>query len=175
MTKFENSVKQIIRVNHAGEYGAQKIYNGQIRFCKNRKLKKKLERISSEEKVHFDYFNEQIIKQRVRPTLMSPLWNILGTTLGVVSSRLGEDYVNACTESVEEVIVEHYKKQINFFKSQKINNELKRKIEKFCKEENDHREDAISSKSKKNNFGLKVFKRFTKLGTKVAIEISKRV
>ena len=175
MTKFENSVKQIIRVNHAGEYGAQKIYNGQIRFCKNSKLKKKLEKISSEEKVHFDYFDEQMIKQRVRPTLMSPLWNILGTTLGVVSSRLGEDYVNACTESVEEVIVEHYKKQINFFKNKKINNELKRKIEKFCKEEDDHREDAISSKSKKNNFGLRVFKRFTKLGTKVAIEISKRV
>ena len=175
MKKFENSVKQIIRVNHAGEYGAQKIYNGQIKFCKNSKLKKKLERISSEEKVHFDYFDEQIIKQRVRPTLMSPLWNILGTTLGVMSSRLGEDYVNACTESVEEVIVEHYKKQINFFKSQKINNELKRKIEKFCKEEDDHREDAISSKSKKNNFGLRVFKRFTKLGTKVAIEVSKRV
>ena len=175
MTKFENSVKQIIRVNHAGEYGAQKIYNGQIRFCKNSKLKKKLEKISSEEKVHFDYFDEQMIKQRVRPTLMSPLWNILGTTLGVVSSRLGEDYVNACTESVEEVIVEHYKKQINFFKNKKINNELKRKIEKFCKEEDDHREDAISSKLKKNNFGLRVFKRFTKLGTKVAIEISKRV
>ena len=175
MTKLENSVKQIIRVNHAGEYGAQKIYNGQINFCKNSKLKKKLERISSEEKVHFDYFDEQIIKQRVRPTFMSPLWNILGTTLGVVSSRLGEDYVNACTESVEEVIVEHYKKQINFLKSQNINNELKRKIEKFCKEEDDHREDAISSKSKKNNFGLRVFKRFTKLGTKVAIEISKRV
>ena len=175
MTKLESSLKQIIRVNHAGEYGAQKIYNGQIKFCKNSKLKKKLERISSEEKVHFDYFDEQIIKQRVRPTLMSPLWNILGTTLGVVSSRLGEDYVNACTESVEEVIVEHYKKQINFLKSQKINNELRRKIEKFCKEEDDHREDAISSKSKKNNFGLKVFKRFTKLGTKVAIEVSKRV
>ena len=104
---------------------------------------------------------------------MSPLWNILGTTLGVVSSRLGEDYVNACTESVEEVIVEHYNKQINFFKSQKINNELKRKIEKFCKEEDDHREDAINSKSKKDSFGLRVFKRFTKLGTKAAIEISK--
>ena len=175
MTKFENSVKQIIRVNHAGEYGAQKIYNGQIKFCKNSKLKKKLERISSEEKVHFDYFDEQIIKQRVRPTLMSPLWNILGTTLGVVSSRLGEDYVNACTESVEEIIVDHYKKQIAFLNNKKINNDLKKKIERFCKQEDAHREDAINSKSKKDSLGLRVFKRFTKLGTKAAIEISKRV
>ena len=62
-----------------------------------------------------------------------------------------------------------------FKKSQKINNELKRKIEKFCKEEDDHKEDAINSKSKKDSFGLRVFKRFTKLGTKAAIEISKRV
>ena len=106
---------------------------------------------------------------------MSPLWNILGTTIGVVSSRLGEDYVNACTESVEEIIVEHYKKQINFLNNKKINNELKKKIEKFCKEEDDHKEDAINSKSKKDSFGLRVFKRFTKLGTKAAIEISKRV
>ena len=106
---------------------------------------------------------------------MSPLWNILGTTLGVVSSRLGEDYVNACTESVEEVIVEHYKKQINFLKSQKINNELKRKIEKFCKEEDKHKEDAINSKPKSESMGLKVFKRFAKIGTRAAIEISKRV
>ena len=88
---------------------------------------------------------------------MSPLWNILGTTLGVVSSRLGEDYVNACTESVEEVIVEHYKKQINFFKNQKINNELKRKIEKFCKEEDHHKEDAINSKPKKGKFWFEGF------------------
>ena len=175
MTKFENSVKQIIRVNHAGEYGAQKIYNGQIRFCKNSKLKKKLEKISSEEKIHFDYFDEQIIKQRVRPTLMSPLWNILGTTLGVVSSRLGEDYVNACTESVEEVIVDHYKKQINFFKNQKVNNELKRKIEKFCKEEDTHRKDALNLGKGRENLGLKLFKRLTKFGTKAAIEISKRI
>ena len=106
---------------------------------------------------------------------MSPLWNILGTTLGIVSSRLGEDYVNACTESVEEVIVEHYKKQINFLKSQKINNELKRKIEKFCKEEDNHKKDAIDSKPKNESMGLKVFKRFTKIGTRAAIEISKRV
>ena len=175
MTKLENSLKQFIRVNHAGEYGAQKIYKGQIKFCKNSKLKKKLLRISNEEKVHFDYFNEQILKHRVRPTLMSPFWSILGTTLGVLSSRLGEEYVNACTESVEEVIVEHYKKQINFLKSKKINNELKRKIEKFCKEENDHREDAVNSKLKDETFALKVFKSLTKLGTKTAIEISKRV
>ena len=128
MTKLDKSIRQIIRVNHAGEFGAQKIYNGQIKFIKNIKLRKKIQKISEEEKIHFDYFNEQILKYRVRPSLMSPLWSLLGNTIGAVSSRLGEDYVNACTESVEEIIVDHYKKQIAFLNNKKLNNELKKKL-----------------------------------------------
>ena len=128
MTKLDKSIRQIIRVNHAGEFGAQKIYNGQIKFIKNIKLRKKIQKISEEEKIHFDYFNEQILKYRVRPSLMSPLWSLLGNTIGAVSSRLGEDFVNACTESVEEIIVDHYKKQIAFLNNKKLNNELKKKL-----------------------------------------------
>jgi len=175
MSKLDNSIRQIIRVNHAGEFGAQKIYNGQIRFIKNIRLKKKIQKISDQEKIHFDYFNEQILKHRVRPTLMSPLWSVLGNTIGAISSRLGEDYVNACTESVEEIIVDHYKKQINFLNNKKINNDLKKKIEKFCKEEDAHREDALNSGKGREKLGLRLFKRLTKFGTKAAIEISKRI
>ena len=175
MTKLEKSIRQIIRVNHAGEFGAQKIYNGQIKFIKNIKLRKKIQKISEEEKIHFDYFNEQILKYRVRPSLMSPLWSLLGNTIGAVSSRLGEDYVNACTESVEEIIVDHYKKQIAFLNNKKLNNELKKKIEKFCKEEDAHRKDASGYAIEKDKFALKIFKRLTKFGTKAAIEISKRI
>ena len=76
-----------------------------LSLLKIKKLRKKIQKISEEEKIHFDYFNEQILKYRVRPSLMSPLWSLLGNTIGAVSSRLGEDYVNACTESVEEIIV----------------------------------------------------------------------
>ena len=175
MSKLEKSIRQIIRVNHAGEFGAQKIYNSQIRFTKNIRLKKKIQKISDEEKIHFDYFNEQILKHRVRPTLMSPLWSVLGNTIGAISSRLGEDYVNACTESVEEIIVDHYKKQIAFLNNKKINNALKKKIEIFCKEEDAHRQDASNSRNDGEKLGLKLFKRLTKFGTKVAIEISKRI
>ena len=64
--KTKLKIEEIIRVNHAGELGAQDIYNNQIRFCKSDKLKKKLMKISSEEKVHFDFFNEEILKRRVR-------------------------------------------------------------------------------------------------------------
>ena len=106
---------------------------------------------------------------------MSPLWSVLGNTIGAISSRLGEEYVNACTESVEEIIVDHYKKQIAFLNNKKINNELKKKIEKFCKEEDAHREDALNSVTGGDNLGVKLFKKLTKFGTKAAIEISKRI
>ena len=104
---------------------------------------------------------------------MSPLWSLLGNTIGAVSSRLGEDFVNACTESVEEIIVDHYKKQIAFLNNKKLNNELKKKIEMFCKEEDAHRKDASDSAIEKDKLALKIFKRLTKFGTKAAIEISK--
>ena len=175
MKKLDQSIRQIIRVNHAGEFGAQKIYNGQIKYLKNTRLKKKLQKISKEEKIHFDYFNEQILKYRVRPTLMSPLWSFLGNTIGAISSRLGEDYVNACTESVEEIIVDHYKKQITFLNNKKLKSDLKKKIEKFCKEEDAHRKDASHSGTQRDNLAIQMFKRFTKFGTKAAIEISKRI
>tara|TARA_B100000035_G_scaffold4182_1_gene3748 strand:- start:2596 stop:3123 length:528 start_codon:yes stop_codon:yes gene_type:complete len=175
MKKLDKSIRQIVRVNHAGEFGAQKIYHGQIKYLKNIRLKKKIQKISDEEKVHFDYFNEQILKYRVRPTLMSPLWSFLGNSIGLISSRLGEDYVNACTESVEEIIVDHYKKQITFLNNKNIKNDLKKKIEKFCKEEDAHREDALNSRKGRDKLGLEIFKKLTKLGTRAAIEISKRI
>ncbi len=174
MRKLNKKIRQIIRVNHAGELGAQKIYNSQIKFSKNQKLKKKLEKIALEEKEHFDYFNAEILKNRVRPTVMTPVWNLFGTALGIISSRLGEEYVNACTESVEEVIVEHYKKQISFLEKSKTNIELKRKIKKFCDDENLHREDAVTS-GDSGSLGVHLFKKITKAGTQIAIEISKRI
>ena len=106
---------------------------------------------------------------------MSPLWSFLGNSIGLISSRLGEDYVNACTESVEEIIVDHYKKQITFLNNKNIKNDLKKKIEKFCKEEDAHREDALNSRKGRDKLGLEIFKKLTKLGTRAAIEISKRI
>ena len=75
--------------------------------------KNQLIKIAKEEKEHFDFFKE-ILEKRIRPTLMSPLWGVLGRSIGKFTSYLGETYVNACTESVEEVIVEHYKSKSNF-------------------------------------------------------------
>ena len=172
--KTKLKIEEIIRVNHAGELGAQDIYNNQIRFCKSDKLKKKLMKISSEEKVHFDFFNEEILKRRVRPTIMSPVWKLAGVAIGAVTTRLGSDYVNACTEAVEEVIVNHYKEQIKYLEKNKIDRNLKSKIVEFCKDEENHKVDAHLS-LEKERIGVKVFKRLTKGFTRVAIEISKKL
>ena len=94
--------------------------------------------------------------------------------LGVITSRLGSDYVYACTEAVEEVIVEHYQEQVEYLDKNKIEENLKNKIKKFCKEEDKHRVNADKS-IKEENFSLKLFKGFTRGVTKMAIEISKKL
>ena len=103
---IKKKIDEIIRVNHAGEYGAQRIYSGQIKFCKKEDLKKELKRIIKEEYEHYEFFNEEMINRRTRPTLLSPVWHYGGYFLGVFTSIIGEKYVHACTEAVEEVIVE---------------------------------------------------------------------
>ena len=172
--KIKKKLEEIVRVNHAGELGAQDIYNSQIKFCKDDKLKKELLKISQEEKVHYDYFESLILKKRIRPTLMSPAWKAGSFFLGVISSRLGSDYVYACTKAVEEVIVEHYQEQVEYLDKNKIEENLKNKIKKFCEDEDKHRVNADKS-IKKEDFSLKIFKGFTRGVTKMAIEISKKL
>ena len=169
----KKKIDEIIRVNHAGEYGAQVIYKSQIRFSKSNLLKKELKRISSEEKVHLEYFEQQILSNRTRPTIMQPLWKLGGTALGIVSSLLGEKYVHACTEAIESTIVEHYQQQIKYLKKNKIKNDLRKNIMKFCEEENQHK--VNSQKKNDDNKGTVLFKQITKNITKLAIKISKKL
>ena len=173
MNKNKKSIDEILRVNHAGEYGAQVIYNSQIRFSKNNLLKKELKRISSEEKIHLEYFQEQMLSNRTRPTIMQPLWKVGGTTLGFVSSLLGEKYVHACTEAIEDTIVDHYQEQVKYLKKKNLRGDLRRNILKFCEEENQHK---LSSQEKNDDkAGTFFFKLITKNITKLAIRISKKI
>lgn len=173
MKKSKKKIDEILRVNHAGEYGAQIIYNSQIRFSKNNLLKKELKKISSEEKVHLEYFQEQILKNRTRPTIMQPLWKVGGTALGLISSLLGEKYVHACTEAIESTIVDHYKEQVKYLKKENVRSDLRRKIMKFCEEENQHK---LNSQEKNDDQkGTFFFKQITKNITKLAIKISKKL
>ena len=173
-TKINRKIDEILRVNHAGEFGAQMIYQSQIKFSKNMKLKEELKKISDEEMVHFKYFDEEIIKNRTRPTVMQPVWRVGGFMLGAISSILGEKYVHACTEAVETTIVDHYNEQVDFLKKNKVRNNLRLKIQKFCKEEDNHK---MNSKKKVHSKSpsLIAFGELTRIATKTAIKISKKI
>ena len=172
-TKLQKTIDEIIRVNHAGEYGAQRIYSGQIKFCKKKELKKKLETMIAEEFEHYDYFDKTMLKKRTRPTVLSPIWHHGGYFLGAVTSLLGEKYVHACTEAVEEVIVDHYNAQIKYLERLGVEKEMLKKIKKFCADEDEHR--SFAEQSNRSDQSVNLFKGFTKNLTKLAIGLSKKI
>ena len=110
-------LEEFIRVDHAGERGAIKIYEGQLlalkTFMKNDELKAKVEEMREHEKEHAEFFDNEIKKRNIKPTKFLPLWDLLGVSLGFGSTILGNKAAMLCTASVEEVIDEHYQNQIN--------------------------------------------------------------
>ena len=172
--KKKKFLDELYRVNHAGELGAQIIYLTQMRFSNDPVLKRKLKKMAEEEKVHLDFFEKKILENRTRPTFMRSLWDAGGFALGAITSILGEKYVFACTEAVEEVIVEHYKDQIDILGKNSMEAGLKKKLKKFCDDEATHQNFA-KSKINEEEVKLKIFRKFTKTITKSAIEISKKI
>ena len=110
MKSTENKVEEFIRVDHAGERGAVKIYEGQLlalsTFIKDERLKKTIEEMKIHEKEHCDFFENEIKKRKIKPTKFLPLWDLLGVGLGFGSTILGKKAAMLCTASVEEVIDE---------------------------------------------------------------------
>lgn len=170
--KNKKILEEIIRVNQAGEYGAQQIYAGQIAFTKDNALKKILKKIANEENEHLEYFEKLALEKRVRPTLMNIFWKAGGYALGSLTAILGKNYVMACTEAVEDEIVKHYRKQLEILDNSE-EKEVKNKILKFLKDEDNHRK--TGKKSVKNDFRTIIFKSMIKEITKSAIAISKKI
>ena len=140
----KKKIEEFIRVDHAGERGAVKIYEGQLlalnTLVKDEALKKTIEEMKVHEKEHSDFFEEEIQKRKIKPTKFLPLWDLLGVGLGFGSTLLGKKAAMLCTASVEEVIDEHYLNQIK----QLDNSEpkLKKKIIKFREDELSHKDIA---------------------------------
>ena len=137
----KNRVIEFIRVDHAGERGAIKIYEGQLlalnTLVKDDDLKKKIEEMKIHEKEHCNYFENEIKKRNIEPTKFLPLWDMLGIALGFGSTMLGKKAAMLCTASVEEVIDEHYLSQIKELKNDE--KKLKEKIIKFREDELHHK------------------------------------
>ena len=125
MTKTDKkTLEEIIRVDHAGERGAIKIYEGQLlalkTFKQNEYLKKTIEEMKEHEKEHYNFFDSEIKKRNITPTKLLPLWDLMGVTLGFGTAMLGEKAAMLCTASVEEVIGDHYKNQTYKFRDDEL-------------------------------------------------------
>ena len=172
--KTDRSIlEEIIRVDHAGEYGATRIYDGQIAvFGKNSKIGKTIQHMADQEQEHIQKFEELIVKNRVRPTALIPVWNVAGYALGVSTALLGEKAAMACTVAVETVIGNHYGEQLSLLEDEQ--KELKKTIKKFKADELEHHDIGIAHDAEKTP-GYKVLSKVIELGCKTAIEISKKI
>ena len=171
-----NKIEKFIRVDHAGERGAIKIYEGQLlalnTFIKDDDLKKKIEEMKVHEQEHCDYFENEIKKRDIKPTKFLPLWDILGVGLGFGSTILGKKAAMLCTASVEEVIDEHYSNQIKQLGSDE--KKLKEKIIKFREDELHHKDIAYKEGATKKGV-YSILDKIIKTGSKIAINISEKI
>ena len=172
----QKTLEEIIRVDHAGERGAIKIYEGQLLALKTIKqdnnLKDKIEEMKEQEKEHLEYFEKEIQKRKIKPTYLLPLWDVMGVALGFGTALLGKKAAMLCTASVEEVIEDHYQNQLKKLGNDEI--DLKTKIEKFKRDEVDHKNIAYESGA--TNKGLySIMDKVIRTGSRIAITISEKI
>ena len=172
----KDKLNEFIRVDHAGERGAIKIYEGQLlalnTIIKNEQLKEIIKKMKEHEKEHCNYFENEIKKRNITPTKLLPLWDLLGVGLGFGSTLLGKKAAMLCTASVEEVIDEHYLNQINQLdEDEKF---LKNKITKFREDELNHKDIAYEKGATKKG-PYSILDKIIKTGSKIAINISEKI
>ena len=172
----KKKLEEFIRVDHAGERGAIKIYEGQLlalkTVVKNDELKNKIEEMQIHEKEHCDYFENEIKIRNIKPTKFLPLWDLLGVGLGFGSTLIGKKAAMLCTASVEEVIDEHYLNQINQLENDE--KKLKNKIIKFRNDELHHKDIAYKEGATKDGL-YSVMDKIIKTGSRIAINISEKI
>ena len=172
----KKNLEEIIRVDHAGERGAIKIYEGQLLALKTIKqdddLRNQIEEMKKQEKEHLEYFEKEIQKRKIKPTYLLPLWDLMGVTLGFGTALLGKKAALLCTASVEEVIEDHYQNQLKKLGNDEM--ELKAKIEKFKDDEAGHKNIAYESGA--TNKGLySIMDKVIRTGSRIAITISEKI
>ena len=176
MKKSNTKIEEFIRVDHAGERGAVKIYEGQLlalnTLVKDESLKKTIEDMKVHEIEHCQFFEKEIKKRNIKPTKFLPLWDLVGIGLGFSSTLLGKKAAMLCTASVEEVIDKHYLDQINQLGPEE--KELKKKIIKFREDELHHKDIAYERGATKKGL-YSIMDKIIKTGSKIAINISEKV
>ena len=169
-------IAEMLRVDHAGEYGAVAIYRGQQavfkRSAKTQAIAAQLAEMEAEEQKHLDAFDKLLVERNVRPTAMTPIWNVAGYGLGVVTALMGEKAAHACTEAVENVIEQHYGEQVEEIKDEEP--ALAATFAQFREDELAHRDTAVEAGAHDAPaYGL--LSRVITAGCKAAIKITEKI
>jgi ubiquinone biosynthesis monooxygenase Coq7 len=165
-------IERTIRVDHAGEYGAKRIYQGQLAVLRGTKHEAVLRHMQAQEQAHLDTFSKLIAERRVRPTALLPIWHVAGFALGAATALLGPRAAMACTVAVEEAIDAHYQAQERALGEDEA--PLRAHVEKFRAEELEHRDIGLANEAEKAP-GYRLLTAAIKAGCKVAIKVSERV
>ena len=167
-------IEEIIRVDHAGEHGATQIYRGQLAiFNEHTEFGKEIKEMAEQEEIHKSTFDELIVKEDVKPTIMFSIWNIAGYALGVGTALLGKKAAMACTVAVEEVIGQHYEEQAEELKKRKIKPQLLKTVKKFREDELEHHDTGVEHQAEMTT-GYVLLSKTIKQLCYTAIKISKK-
>jgi ubiquinone biosynthesis monooxygenase Coq7 len=174
----QTQVERMIRVDHAGEYGAARIYAGHLAVLGQRPVGNEIRAMADQEKRHLETFERMVIERRVRPTALTPAWHVAGYALGVATAMMGERAAMACTVAVEDVIEKHYTRQSAQLGEDEV--ELRQVIDEFRGDEIEHKEiglDHISAARENGepNTAYPVLSRAIKTGSRLAIWLSTRL
>lgn len=170
---MDKKLDKILRVDHAGEVGAARIYEGQLKVLGDTDVGPLIKHMKDQEQEHLDTFHDLLNEHKIRPTVMMPIWNLAGYGLGIISASLGKKAAMACTIAVEEVIGKHYEKQANELNERKYE-KLKKKLLKFRDDELEHKDIATDNDGELTP-GYKLFKYVIQSGCKAAIKISEKI
>lgn len=165
--------ESMLRVNQAGEYGATRIYAGQLAVLRRNAPEARLiARMATQEQRHLDRFNRLMAERRVRPTVLQPIWNVAGFALGAATALMSEQAALACTDAVETEIDRHYGEQLD--ELGESDPELSADIAEFRAEELEHRDTAREAGAARA-FGYPLLTAAIRAGCRVAIGLSKRI
>lgn len=170
----EERMAQLLRVNHAGEYGARRIYEGQLAVLGKSEKGPLLRHMLEQEVEHLRHFDKMLPERRVRPTLLQPVWHFAGFALGAATALMGERAAMACTVAVEEVIDEHYAEQADALEAHPEEQELRETIERFREEELEHRDIGLEHEAEQAP-AYELLSGVIKAGSRAAIWLCKRV
>ncbi len=172
-TPASEAAAEMIRVDHAGEYGAVRIYEGQLAVLgrRDRKASAVIREMAEQEKAHLERFDRLVNERRVRPTALAPLWDVAGFALGAATALMGPKAAMACTAAVEDVIDEHYARQIARLDADP---ELQATVKKFREDEIQHRDQALAHGAE-DAPGYRLLTESIKVGCRLAIRLSEKI